>query len=286
MGEPNKQPDEPAADKDQKPNKPLVANLQLEVNEQTDPDGGDEFTLETLSEAYADVMRSEDSEGDATEDEGPEADSADDDALGSSIGSDENDDAACPISPESIVESILFVGAPSDVKLTSRKIASVLRDVSPKEVAQIVKKLNSRYTQQDAAWRIASDDGNYRMVLDASLEPFRDEFFGRNREVKLNQSAVDVLAVVAYHQPATLQEIDKIRGKKSSSVLNQLVKRQLLVREQSEETPTRKEYRTTDRFLDLFGLTEIECAVKKGLAKTRGQTPQSQNVFHRFSAKI
>ena len=258
MGEPNKQPDEPAADKDQKPNKPLVANLQLEVNEQTDPDGGDEFTLETLSEAYADVMRSEDSEGDATEDEGPEADSADDEALGASIGSDENDDAACPISPESIVESILFVGAPSDVKLTSRKIASVLRDVSPKEVAQIVKKLNSRYTQQDAAWRIASDDGNYRMVLDASLEPFRDEFFGRNREVKLNQSAVDVLAVVAYHQPATLQEIDKIRGKKSSSVLNQLVKRQLLVREQSEETPTRKEYRTTDRFLDLFGLTEIE----------------------------
>ncbi len=258
MGEPNKQPDESAADKDQKPNKPLVANLQLEVNEQTDPDGGDEFTLETLSEAYADVMRSEDSEGDATEDEGPEADSADDEALGASIGSDENDDAACPISPESIVESILFVGAPSDVKLTSRKIASVLRDVSPKEVAQIVKKLNSRYTQQDAAWRIASDDGNYRMVLDASLEPFRDEFFGRNREVKLNQSAVDVLAVVAYHQPATLQEIDKIRGKKSSSVLNQLVKRQLLVREQSEETPTRKEYRTTDRFLDLFGLTEIE----------------------------
>jgi segregation and condensation protein B len=258
MGEPNKQPEESASDRHQKPEQSLVANLQLEVNEQTDPDGGDEFTLETLSEAYADVMRSEDSEGDATEDEGPEADSADDDALGSSIGSDENDDAACAISPESIVESILFVGAPSDVKLTSRKIASVLRDVSPKEVAQIVKKLNSRYTQQDAAWRIASDDGNYRMVLDASLEPFRDEFFGRNREVKLNQSAVDVLAVVAYHQPATLQEIDKIRGKKSSSVLNQLVKRQLLVREQSEETPTRKEYRTTDRFLDLFGLTEIE----------------------------
>lgn len=258
MGEPDKQPDESATDKDQKPREPLVANLQLEVNDQTDPDDGDEFTLETLSEAYADVMRSEDSESDATDDEASEAESADDEeAIGSSLGSDKNDDAACPISPESIVESILFVGAPSDVKLTSRKIASVLRDVSPKEVAQIVKELNSRYTEQDAAWRIASDDGNYRMVLDASLESFRDEFFGRNREVKLNQSAVDVLAVVAYHQPATLQEIDQIRGKKSSSVLNKLVKRQLLVREQSDETPTRKEYRTTDRFLDLFGLTEI-----------------------------
>ena len=259
MGEPDKQSDESVTDKDQKPNESLVPNLQLEVNDHADPNDGDEFTLETLSEAYADVMRSEGSESDASDDEASEADSADDEeTAGSSLGANENDDAACPISPESIVESILFVGAPSDVKLTSRKIASVLRDVSPKEVAQIVKKLNARYTEQDAAWRIASDDGNYRMVLDASLEPFRDEFFGRNREVKLNQSAIDVLAVVAYHQPATVQEIDKIRGKKSGSVLSQLVKRQLLVREPSDETPARKEYRTTDRFLDLFGLTEIE----------------------------
>jgi len=87
-------------------------------------------------------------------------------------------------------------------------------------VVQIVKKLNARYVERDVAWRIATTGGDYRMVLEEGLESLRDEFFGRNREFKLNQSAIDVLAVVAYHQPATIQQIEKIRGKKSSGVLN------------------------------------------------------------------
>ena len=266
MGETDKQSDETAdgaehaehgEHAEQSDGDSSVSNLQLEVNEEIQLDDGEDFTLQTLSEAYAEVMRSEDSDHE-DEDEASEDPEDDEVQAASSATPDQDDDAACPISPESIVESILFVGAPSDVKLTSRKIAAVLRDVSPKEVTQIVKKLNAGYVERNAAWRIATDKGNCQMVLHESLESFRDEFFGRNRQFKLNQSSIDVLAVVAYHQPATVQEIDKVRGKKSSSILNQLVKRQLLVKEQSDDSPPKKQYRTTDRFLDLFGLTEIE----------------------------
>lgn len=258
MGPPDEQSDKTPSDADEQPIDPAIANLQLEVSEDSTTDGED-FTLATLSEAYADVMRGEDDGDEADSDTDSEEESGDTADEASSAGDNRaDDDAACPISPESIVESILFVGAPSDVKLTSRKIAAVLRDVAPKEVAQIVKKLNARYADQDSAWRISTEGGNYRMVLEESLESFKDEYFGRNREFKLNQSAIDVLAVVAYHQPATAQQIDKIRGKKSGSVLSQLVKRELLIREQSAGSPAQKEYRTTDRFLDLFGLTEIE----------------------------
>ncbi len=89
-----------------------------------------------------------------------------------------DDDAACPISPESIIEAILFVGAPNDVKLTSRKIAAVLRDVSPKEVTKIAKQLNARYEAEDAAYRISTEKGDLRMVLADSLTGFQQEFFG------------------------------------------------------------------------------------------------------------
>ncbi len=245
----------------QQPLNPLAADLELEVSDAVDEDDGDEFTLETLSEAYADVTgegRDNDVD-DQLHDESIERDE-EGDALTSASDPQPavDDDAACAISPESIVESILFVGSPSDVRLTSKKIAAVLRDVSPKEVVQIVRKLNARYEEQNAAWRIATEKGNYRMVLHESLDSFKDEYFGRNREIKLNQAAIDVLAVVAYHQPASREDVDKARGKSSGSVLNQLVKRQLLSHEKSEGTPARKLYRTTDRFLDLFGLTEIE----------------------------
>ena len=246
------QDEQPEREADESP----ASELELEVNEEVDSDDGDDFTLQTLSEAYADVMASEDDSEDTSDDASD--DQQEDASPVAPEAADENDDSPCPVSPESIVESILFVGAPSDVKLTSRKIAAVLRDVSPKEVSQIVKKLNTRYETQDAAWRIQGEKGTYRMVLHESMDSFKDEYFGRNREIKLNQSAIDVLAVVAYHQPATKEQVEKIRGKNCGSILNQLVKRQLLDMEKSTEKPVTKLYSTTDRFLDLFGLTEIQ----------------------------
>ena len=168
-----------------------------------------------------------------------------------------DDNACCPISPESIIESILFVGTPKDVKLNSRKVAAVLRDVSPNEVTKTVRELNAKYEKENAAYRIESDGGVFKMVLDPKLVEFQQQFFGRNRQVRLSQAAIDVMAIVAYNQPVTREQVDKIRAKPSVSVLGQLVRRQLLFVEPGETDSKIKYYSTTDRFLDLFQLEEI-----------------------------
>ena len=226
-----------------------------------DPDDlEEEFSLDQLSQAYAEVLRSRDGGGD---DEEPEVATAKDVAADAEEDSSNNEDrtgndnSACPISPESIVESILFVGCPKDVKLTSKKIAAVLRDVSPKEVTKIVKELNQRYENEDAAYRIGTKDGELKLILDPELLGFQQDFFGRNRKVRLSQSVIDVMAIVAYNQPATREQVDKIRGKSSGSVLKQLVKREILIAEPGKTEPKISYYSTTDRFLDLFSLDEI-----------------------------
>ena len=226
-------------------------------DDEQDPDDlEEEFSLDQLSQAYAEVLRSRDG-GDQ---EAPIQDVAAT-KVEEEPTSDEDlttdDDSACPISPESIVESILFVGCPKDVKLTSKKIASVLRDVSPKEVTKIVKELNQRYEDEDAAYRIASEGGELKLILDPELLDFQQEFFGRNRKVRLSQSVIDVMAIVAYNQPATREQVDKIRGKSSTSVLKQLVKREILVAQPGKNDSKISYYSTTDRFLDLFHLDEI-----------------------------
>ena len=151
----------------------------------------------------------------------------------------------------------MFVGAPKGVKLNSRKIAAVLRDFSPKEVTKIVKELNAKYEKENTAYRVQSDGGVFKMVLDPALLDFQQDFFGRNRQVRLSQSAIDVMAIVAYNQPVTREQVDKIRTKPSGSVLNQLVRRELLFVEPGETNSRIKYYSTTDRFLDLFNLDEI-----------------------------
>ncbi len=167
------------------------------------------------------------------------------------------DNAACELSPKTILEAILFMGSPDGVKLTSRKIASMMRDVSAKEIHDLVKELNRDYEQQQAAYRINSDQHDLQLALVAEFEPIRQQFYGQVRLAKLNQSAIDVLSIVAYNQPVSAEDVDNLRTRPSGAILNQLVKRQLLeVISESTQRRTRL-YKTTDRFLDLFGLESI-----------------------------
>jgi segregation and condensation protein B len=96
------------------------------------------------------------------------------------------------------------------------------------------------------------------MALRPDFGPLRDTFHGRIREARLSQAAVDVLAIVAYHQPVSAEQIERLRGKPSGAILAQLVRRDLLSIERPAAQKSKPAYSTTSRFLDLFGLGGIE----------------------------
>lgn len=247
-----------------------------------DADSSDEeLSLEQLSRAYAEVLQGrsddesvyEETTVDDEQDEIDDQEGSDPETplnFGQALASqaaevfdpaaeDEQDNAGCPIEPETILEAILFVGCPPDSTLNSRQIASIMRDVSPKEIKALVKKLNGNYETNNAPYRIVSDSGNLKMELldDGEMSLVRSQFYGEVRQVKLNQNAIDVLAVVAYNQPVSKEEIEKIRTRPSASVLKQMVLRQLLTFETTETKPRRRLYSTTERFLELFRLDTI-----------------------------
>lgn len=76
---------------------------------------------------------------------------------------------------------------------------------------------------------------------------------------------MEVLSIVAYEQPITLARVDKLRGARSSPLLASLVRRGLVRLDrpgESEhaEAATKGEvyYQTTDRFLRVFGLENVD----------------------------
>ena len=79
----------------------------------------------------------------------------------------------------------------------------------------------------------------------------RNRFYGRIREARLSQAAIDVLALVAYQQPITGEKLGRLRGKPSSHMLAHLVRRGLLRIERPDPKRRISHYRTTDRFLKL-----------------------------------
>ncbi len=167
-------------------------------------------------------------------------------------------DRECELSPRSILEAMLFVGHPQNEPLTARQVASLMRGVVPEEIDELIRELNEQYAEEGCPYWIASQGAGYRLALRDEFANLRDQFYGRVKEAKLSQSAIDTLAIVAYHQPIDVKLVDKFRSKPSGGVLSQLVRRQLLRVEKNAANPKELLYCTTTRFLDLFGLESLE----------------------------
>ncbi|HEX6963785.1 MAG TPA: SMC-Scp complex subunit ScpB [Lacipirellula sp.] len=202
------------------------------------------FSLERLSSAFARLM--------GTPTAGRSAAAKPQVAVDGDQGID--DDDALPVTPRMIVEGMLFVGGADGRALASRELASQVRDLTVAEVDAIVVELNERYRDDDAAYEIVGDGDGYRLQLRRELGRMRERIKGRVRAAKLSPAAIEVLSVVAYRQGITGEELNRARGSQSHALLAQLVRRQLVRVERSEQLPRAPQYYTTERFNQLFGV--------------------------------
>jgi segregation and condensation protein B len=164
---------------------------------------------------------------------------------------------AGPVTPLGILEAMLFVGDRGNSALTAARAAELMRGVEPGEIVALVRELNHRYARNECPYLIAEDPDGFRLALRKPFYAMRDRFHGRIREARLSQTAIDILAVVAYQQPLTADTINTVRGKSSGHVLSQLVHRGLLRIERPQGKKSVAQYFTTDRFLRLFGLETL-----------------------------
>ncbi len=216
------------------------------------PDDPQGISLDQLSGAFAEMLGSGSDPYDEAHDPAVEPEVPVDEAQVA------HELAACGVSPRSIFEAMLFVGHPENRPLTSREVASLMRGVRAAEIDQLVRELNSEYAEDGCPYEIASVDAGYCLVLREEFGRVRDKFYGRRREARLSQAAIEVLSIVAYLQPVTAEEVNHRRGTSCGAMLSQLVRRELLRMERPEEKPRTPRYFTTPRFLQFFGLESLD----------------------------
>ncbi len=77
--------------------------------------------------------------------------------------------------------------------------------------------------------------------------------------VKLSQSSLETLAIVAYRQPVTRGEIESIRGVSAEAGINKLLERELIYIVGRADLPGRPiQYGTTDHFLGFVGIKSLD----------------------------
>ncbi|HWA97040.1 MAG TPA: SMC-Scp complex subunit ScpB [Pirellulales bacterium] len=167
------------------------------------------------------------------------------------------DAESAEVTPKSIVEAILFVGAPNNRPISAEQISKLMRGVRPAEIDELVAELNLQYAADECPYSIVSSGDGYQMQLREQFAPLRDRMNQRTRQARLSQAAVEVLSIVAYRGPLPADEVSRLRGSPSHHVLSQLVRRQLLAVERVAGR-RKGQYRVTDRFLKLFGLTAVD----------------------------
>ncbi len=177
--------------------------------------------------------------------------------LGSPTSEGEAEPESRPVNPAQIIEAVLFVGGPP---LTAKKIASLFDAHLDHFVIDLhIEQLNEEYRAQNRPYEIRLGEGGYRMALLPEYESIRNRVYGIGpREVKLSQDCLEILALIAYRQPVSHQQLLECGKKNSGNLVRQLIRRELVILERSEEGPRTVAYRTTPRFLSLFGLSNLD----------------------------
>jgi segregation and condensation protein B len=151
-------------------------------------------------------------------------------------------------------EALLFI---AERPLGSAELAELARVSRPEAEAALATlgddlvagRRGLRLQQMDDAWQLATaPEVGERLAAYAARE-----------EARHTPAALEALAVVAYRQPCTRGEVERVRGVDSDYVLRSLLHRRLVVEMGRRDTPGRPIlYGTSFAFLERFGLTSLD----------------------------
>jgi segregation and condensation protein B len=155
-----------------------------------------------------------------------------------------------------IIEALLFVGGSP---LTAKRAREILRGLSEEQFDEAIVRLNTDYRRQARPYVIQAQAAGWVLTLRPRFRHVIEKLYGGVREARLSTAAIDVLALVAYRQPLTRLEVEELRGADSGSLLRQLVRRGLIqIAALSGAKPKEVAYTTTPRFLEMFGLQNLD----------------------------
>ncbi|HEX4564064.1 MAG TPA: SMC-Scp complex subunit ScpB [Solirubrobacteraceae bacterium] len=152
-----------------------------------------------------------------------------------------------------VVEALLFL---STDPLTTAELAEATES-SVQDVRDALATLAERYAPGVSGVRLRELAGGFTFASDPESEPAARRLFSRTRLQTLTPAQAETLAIVGYLQPVSRPEIARIRGVSADSATATLLDRDL-IEEAGHSQFGAMLYRTTTRFLKLFGLQSLD----------------------------
>lgn len=156
---------------------------------------------------------------------------------------------------EAIIEAILFTMGES-VELD--KIANAI-ELDKQETKKKIEVLRQKYEQEERGIQIIELDGAYQMCTKNEMYEYLIRIAKQPKKRVLTDVLLETLSIIAYKQPVTKLEIEKIRGVKSDHAVNKLVEYNLICEVGRLDAPGRPLlFGTTEEFLRRFSIQSVE----------------------------
>lgn len=156
---------------------------------------------------------------------------------------------------EGIIEAILFTMGES-VEL--EKIAAAIEH-DEETTSKLIHNMADRYEAEDRGVRIIELDNSFQMCTKPEAYEYLIRIAKQPKKYVLTDVLLETLSIIAYRQPVTKLEIEKIRGVKTDHAVNKLVEYELVQEVGRLDAPGRPIlFGTTEEFLRHFGVTSLE----------------------------
>lgn len=153
---------------------------------------------------------------------------------------------------KAVLEGLLFVVGDEGITISS--ICDIL-NIEEEEAKKLVLDLKKDYMSDERGLRIDYLGNSLKLTTKEEHKEYYRKLVEDSNST-LSQSALETLVIIAYNEPITRIKVDEIRGISSSQMIRKLVAKGFLKEVGREDIPGRPIlYKTTDEFLDYFGLS-------------------------------
>lgn len=153
-----------------------------------------------------------------------------------------------------IIEAVLFAMGDS-VEL--QKLVHVL-ELSEKEIRAVIANMNDKYEKEDRGIYIAELENSFQLCTKPELYEYLIKIAKAPRKYVMSDTLLETLSIIAYKQPVTRLEVEKIRGVNCDHAINRLIEFNLVEELGRLDAPGRPLlFGTTEEFLRTFGVKSI-----------------------------
>lgn len=157
---------------------------------------------------------------------------------------------------EGILEGLLYVQG--DEGLTITDVTNIL-NITDEEAKELINKLKKEYEKENRGLRINYLGNTFKLTTKEEHKEYYQKLLENPKSHVLSQAALEILAIIAYNEPITRIKIDELRGTESAHIIRKLLAKGLIKEAGKSDLPGKPIlYKTTDEFLDYFGMSTID----------------------------